>query len=408
MLKNKALLIGMITAGVAIVASVVVAVVYFSSDKVESYRSIQVYDLEGKAEIERKGSKIINAVANLYLESEDRVSTGTESNMRLKLDDDKYIMVEEESIFRIEATGDKIDSKTSIYLEKGAITNEIQNKLSKDSYYEVETPNSVMAVRGTIFRIEVYFDINGEIYTKLTVFNGKVTVHLVYPDGTSGEDLSIEGGKEVIIHSDDIISEYLSDPSDINYQDLKLQVLYTLRDLMDNGETIEGISSTELEELIQQLESEEAPEQTPNPTEQPTGEPTAEPPGGSTAQPNAGATAKPTTKPTSNSTAKPAADSTVAPTAKPAAKPTAAPTAAPTAKPIGKPTASPTAEPTAEPDNEKVIHTVTFIYEGNVFGTQQVEDGQKATQPKLKPANEGKWNFDFSQVIKEDTTIEWK
>lgn len=392
MLKNKSLLIGMITAGVAIVVSVIVAVVYFSSDKVEAYRSIQVYDIEGKAEIERKGSEKINAVANLYLESEDRVNTETESYMRLKLDDDKYIMVEEESVFRIEATGDKIDSKTSIYLEKGAITNEIQNKLSEKSYYEVETPNSVMAVRGTIFRVEVYSDINGDIYTKVSVFNGKVTVHLVYPDGTQGEEVSIEEGKEVIIHSDEKISEYLVEPSDIEYQDLKLQVLCTLRDLIDSGEHISGISRQELEELILQLENDENPEQAPNSTEKSTEEPA----------PN------PTDKPTEESTVKHTEKPTARPTVQLTAEPTAEPTVNQTTEPTAEPMEEATAEPTAEPDTEKVEHTVTFMYEGKVFGTQKVEDGQKAMQPKLNPSNEGKWNFDFSQPITNDITIEWE
>ena len=71
--------------------------------------------------------------------------------MRLKLDDDKYILVEENSILTIVAEGTKEDSKTAIHLEQGAITNEIQNKLNPNSSYEVTTPNSVMAVREPYF-----------------------------------------------------------------------------------------------------------------------------------------------------------------------------------------------------------------------------------------------------------------
>lgn len=47
-------------------------------------------------------------------------------------------------------------SKTVIELQSGAITNDIRNKLSEGSSCEVNTPNSTMSVRGTMFRVVVY------------------------------------------------------------------------------------------------------------------------------------------------------------------------------------------------------------------------------------------------------------
>lgn len=335
MQKSRTVVTAAILIGAVIIVIGIALGIILGSDKTESYRSILVYELDGSAEIERNGNDAINAFENLYLESGDRVKTGADSFMRLKLDNDKYIMVEEKSVFRIEATGNEVDSKTSIYLEQGAITNEIQNKLSDDSEYEVTTPNAVMAVRGTIFRIEIYCDENGDKYTKLSTYEGEVVVHLVYLDGTTGEEVKVTAGKEVVVHSDETITEYLGDPSNIDYQDCSLDTLYILKELLDNGSALTGITQEKVEEMIEER---------------------------------------------SNGNAGPDAE----------------------------PDVEPDTEPDAKPDAEQTVHTVTFLYEGKVFGTQTVEDGQTAVRPKLKPATQGEWDFDFSQSIVEDIDIEWK
>ena len=54
------------------------------------------------------------------------------------------------------------------------------------------------------------------------------------------------------------------------------------------------------------------------------------------------------------------------------------------------------------------VVTVTFTYNGKVFGTQTVTRGDKATEPTLAPAATGSWNWDFSKPVNSDTTIEWK
>ena len=52
--------------------------------------------------------------------------------------------------------------------------------------------------------------------------------------------------------------------------------------------------------------------------------------------------------------------------------------------------------------------TVTFRYNGSVFGTQTVEKGGLASKPQLRPAQSGSWDYDFSKEITGDTTIEWR
>lgn len=383
--------LGIGAAGVVLIAAVVFLTLHLGKGK-DTYRSIQIYDLEGSAIIEREGVGEVAAVENLFLESGDRILVSEESTMRLKLDDDKYILVEENSIFTIVAEGTKEDSKTSIILEKGAITNEIQNKLNDNSSYDVTTPNSVMAVRGTIFRVEVIIEENGEIYTKVSTFEGVVVSQKIAPDGTIEEDeLSIEAGNEVIIYMDEKKTEYLAKPQKIDYKELPVQTLEFLKDKIEQGTNIAGITLEEIQELLSgegadSGESSEAggadePDKNVKPEE--TNQPPKNSSSGETTQPtknnNSGETGNSSGNGASGETGNSSDDN------------------------------SGEADSTEEPVTpEQTICTVTFMYKGEVFGTQQVEKGKTVSVPKLSPAETGGWDFDFSKAIYEDTTINWK
>lgn len=372
--KISAKWIGIIGAAVVVVVVVAALIIMHFSKKEDFYRSIQIYDLEGTATIEREGIGTMNAVLNLYLESGDRICVGEDSFMRLKLDDDKYIMVEENSVLSIVAEGTKEDSLTSIHLEKGAITNEIQNKLNEKSAYDVTTPNSVMAVRGTVFRVEVIFDENGEVYTKVSTFEGKVGTRLVFPDGTiKKESVMVEGGKEVTIHMDDEKSEYLSDPQDIHYDELPLQAIQVLKDIMENGTNLVGISLEEINKLIQEKTEKDGQEQTEEMAEEE--EPDAD--------------EKPEEDNEEDNGEQNDEDQQ---------------------NDDGGQTGGNNQDDEADPQKPTVpkSYTVTFTYDGAVFATQTVVEGSTVNVPKLLPSQTGAWDFDFTKAITEDIIIEWK
>lgn len=232
----------------AAVAVIAVALVVLLSKKEEAFRSIMVYDVEGSAVIERETVGSMDAAENLYLESGDRVSVASDSSMRMKLDDDKYVMAEADTIFSVEAEGTDADSKTKISLEQGAITNEIRHPLSEGSQYETSTPNSVMAVRGTIYRVELYVDENGEQNTKLCCFQGKVGTKPILPDGTYGEEILVPAGSELTVYKDGTVDEV----KDIVYEELPGQAIENLISMAENGQSMTGIS---LEELTQDRKS---------------------------------------------------------------------------------------------------------------------------------------------------------
>lgn len=300
-MKNKK--IYFIIIGILLVACIVIVAIVMSSNKKETYRIIKVYEYEGNGIVTRDSLGEIEPYNNMVLESGDNVKLNT-GLLSLKLDDDKYVYVEENTEFIIEATGTKNDSKTTINLKKGAITNEIQSKLNGESTYEINTPNSTMSVRGTTYRVEVYEDEKGVTYTRVSVFEGKVVTKLMYADGTVEEkEIGVDAGKEVIIFEDDTTTDYLGDVKDIDYSTLPDEVLLIIADVLEMDETMSN------EEIIK---------------------------------------------------------------------------------------------------NFKGPFTVTFICNGNVFGTQVVEKGECAQVPSLMPAPSGGWDFDFATPINEDTEIKWK
>ena len=300
---KKKVIIGAIVGAVILV--ILITIIFIFKNKKPEYRLLKVYDVAGKASVTRKDIGELEPYNNMVLESGDRVALET-GEMVLQADDDKYIYLEENTELVLKATGSKQNSKTTIELEKGGITNDIQNKLSEDSSYEINTPNSTMSVRGTIYRVYVYEE-DGVKYTKITVFQGKVITRLKYKDGTvSTKTVEVEGGKETLIYEDGKTTDYVFDTQDIEYEEVPDYILEVLLGMAKDDREL-SISQEELEELL-----------------------------------------------------------------------------------------------------SKGPFTVTFMYNGNVFGTQTVERGKKATVPTLKPAQKGTWQFNFTTPITENTTIEWK
>jgi len=292
-----------------VIIGIIVAALFLNKE--DGYRSIQVYQVNGNVILERENIGVMDAYENLNLISGDALETFVESFSRLKLDDDKYVLVEQDSKIEIFATGDQANSKTDIRLDKGAITVEVENKLNDDSSFEVTTPNSVMAIRGTVFRISAATDENGEPITRITIFEGAVTVQKKAEDGTLSEESRIESGKEAIIYQENE-EEVLVILDEIDETVLPKEVLEFLQEevVRDDHEII--YSDEKIVELLEKLE-----------------------------------------------------------------------------------------------DTDDTIYTVTFMYEGNIFGTQEVKNGDLVSKPKLKPALSGDWNYDFSKPITEDTTIEF-
>ncbi|MBE5944392.1 MAG: hypothetical protein E7258_05685 [Lachnospiraceae bacterium] len=216
MMKKKGILI---LFGILLVACITVIAIFVLGNK-DSHRIIKIYEFEGDGVVKRDSVGNIEPYANMNLESGDNVTLNS-GLMTLRLDDDKYVNVEENTEFSIKATGTSKDSKTTIELKKGAITNDIQNKLSSKSSYEINTPNVTISVRGTNYRVAIYEDETGAKYSRVSVFDGKVVTKLVYADGTiADEEVVVESGYEVIICEVDDTTDYIDGVKEIDYSTL--------------------------------------------------------------------------------------------------------------------------------------------------------------------------------------------
>lgn len=253
---------------ISVVLIVAVILVFVFLMKEESYRVIQVSNVDGTAEVEREEIGVLDAYNGMRLQTEDAVLVEAESYLYLKLDEDKYAMLEPGTKIRLKATGNSTNSKTSIYLESGAIVNRLDSKLSEESSYEISTPNSTMAIRGTIFRVEVLPTEDGSgVETLVSVYEGEVASQLIQPDGTIEDAvILVANDKSILIRNTETETTLVNDPENVEYEELKKNVLDFIMKAIEERED-SGISQ-ETEEIIKEtLEALEEPTPTPVPTE---------------------------------------------------------------------------------------------------------------------------------------------
>lgn len=140
------------------------------------------------------------------------MSVQQESDMTMVLDMDKYVYAEPGTHFWLECEGTADDSRTVIYMDAGSILNHIKDNLNEGEVYQVDTPNSTMAVRGTVFRVTVYRGDDGLVYTLLEVFEGDVQVDLKTEDGEyNGVTETFGPGEAALIRGNSDFSEFVRD-----------------------------------------------------------------------------------------------------------------------------------------------------------------------------------------------------
>ncbi|MBQ1340145.1 MAG: FecR domain-containing protein, partial [Ruminococcus sp.] len=229
----------------------VAVTLFFVIPKDKSYRLLKLFEFSGSGTVTRENKGAITPYANMVLENGDTVKLDN-GVMTIQADDDKFIHLDEHTTIKLNATGTSDKSKTSIELLEGGITSDIRNKLSADSTYEVNTPNSAMSVRGTVFYTFVY-EIDGVKYTRICCFEGNVSTRLIYKDGTSSiEEVLVPMGKEVIIYEDQTTTDYLYvEPQDIDYSTIPEEELLELKEMIEKENKDLSITSPEIVRLLE-------------------------------------------------------------------------------------------------------------------------------------------------------------
>ena len=187
-------------AAVAAVGTAVIIATHNGSKTDETYRLIKVFELLGNGNVIRADVGDLDPYSGMNLENGDDVFTYSESNMRLTLDSDKFLLMEPDTEISLTASGDSDNNLTRIELKSGAVLNEIIKPLSPGSTYEVSSPKATMAVRGTSFRVYVEKDSDGNYITTLQVYHGTVSVDLLDENGNpTGEKIDVTEDQSVMI-----------------------------------------------------------------------------------------------------------------------------------------------------------------------------------------------------------------
>lgn len=223
-----------IASGATVVAAGIAVAVALQG---QGYRSIVVEQAQGEVSItgEKNNGQ---AYQGEKLYDGDNVDVGVASEMVMCMDLDKYVYADEGTNFSIVASSAKDDSHLKLELNKGSELNKLESKLGPNDSYEVDTPNSTMSVRGTVFRVTVY-EKDGIYYTLLEVEEGEVLVRLKTSDGTyNGVEASFTAGQSALIRGNSDYSEFVvGEESEIvlllNYEMLPEQATPRLIELLE-------------------------------------------------------------------------------------------------------------------------------------------------------------------------------
>ena len=228
----------------------------------ETARTVVVQETNGTTVVLDAKKTSTNAYKGMHLVAGNDVTVQEISDLTMLFDMDKYMYAEESTHFWLsKASGSQEKSKTVIYLDEGATLNRIVNPLENGAVYQVDTPNSTMAVRGTVFRVEVREGKDGKIYTYLAVLNGAVKVELKTTEGKyNGVSETIPAGTAAAIRADETFSEFIGGSggkhtAPIDYAAFPAGTLRQIIAYIDDNEEIDA-DRDELEALLKQKLSE--------------------------------------------------------------------------------------------------------------------------------------------------------
>lgn len=406
--------------GGGLVAAGIAAGVILSIGGQQSYRSIAAVDTIGTC-IVRRNADEMDAFVGMKFESGDDVRVGDASELDLVLDQDKYVCAEQNTHLWMEAAGDENASSTVIYMDEGASLHRIENKLSGESSYVVETPTSTMSIRGTIVRMAVEKDpATGLSYSLVQLYEGAADVQLKTTEGELvGEPVQIQQGFQCLIRGDETFSEiviqkYNGEPEEqipIDYTDAPQSVITHIKEEQAIGREVFSGDVVMTEEDIERVE-EEIKEKEANgitrfdslfiainnefifPEDEEEELPVVEEELEKEEEAEAIPVEEPTPTPTKKVVAPVVEEPEVTPT------PEASPAVA---------AASDDEEDSdddSEPETPAAKRTIQYLYNGQVFASTVVDADSQWMRPVFQPEAEGDWEMvsDTATLV----TYEWK
>ena len=252
---------------IAVFVAVILAGVFISqlTGCGEEYRTVCVVETKGVVEAV-KDKIVYPAYSGMMLQEGYSIETIGDSFVRLVLDGDKYVKLEPGSKLVCEALGTVGSGKTKLSLEKGSMTAELVSPLKDDEEFTVNTPNAVLAVRGTFFRVDLNEVEDGDLVADVLTYGGQVAIRRILPTGKIvNEEVLIDAGYKVQVNMDTKNTVYVVDgiktvepdkvkvPEPINVRDIPDEDMVDIYFSVQNGHEL-FISEEETATLIEERE----------------------------------------------------------------------------------------------------------------------------------------------------------
>lgn len=137
-----------------------------------------IINVDGTVNVQRSGSsKVFNAFENMTVTNGDKILTGTDGSATIVVNEKNSIgLGKNTSITLNNINNAEDDIQTSYTLNYGSASNEVNTKGLDFFDYKVNTTNTVMGVRGTVFDVAKKLNENGNEAVQLITIEGKVAV----------------------------------------------------------------------------------------------------------------------------------------------------------------------------------------------------------------------------------------
>nr|MCR4625450.1 FecR domain-containing protein [Lachnospiraceae bacterium] len=139
-----------VLAGALIIIGVALFFVLRSGE--DSYFNIRILYSEGNVSIKRDDTSF-KASKDMKLRDKDYITVASDGFTRINCDRETYAHFEHDTEAVIKAASNK---KLTINMVKGELVIDLQQKLADDEKLNVVTPNTTLAIRGTVVAVRTY------------------------------------------------------------------------------------------------------------------------------------------------------------------------------------------------------------------------------------------------------------
>ncbi len=171
--------------------------------------SAKVTELSGVVKVKRAGStKEFDAFVNMTIGVGDKIRTGTSGSVTLVVDDENEVTAGKNTSFTFTDLSKVGSEPSSAYtVHYGSVANDVNKKGFAKSSYKVNTTNTVMGVRGTVFEVAKKISEDGNEAVSLVTLDGSVVVsnRVHGEDGTNSlsEIGAVTASQQIIFSNED-------------------------------------------------------------------------------------------------------------------------------------------------------------------------------------------------------------